>query len=196
MSVTWNVLPVALRVAAAEPATVDQLARWISLGSVGISLASASISGAGLRQGLWRRRHLTYQQMDSDLRTLEAVSDPQASPQQALSLWETGVELSLTELGQRRDTVPYRKVRKLLAVIYSELLAVRGESRPTQEQESSGDGINLRRGQKESLARAQKAFRELERLRPPQVGLSILLRFMPRRVGRSVGGGLRGWSLV
>jgi len=33
-------------------------------------------------------------------------------------------------------------------------------------------------------------------LRPPQVGLSILLRFMPRRVGRSVGGGLRGWSLV
>ncbi len=34
------------------------------------------------------------------------------------------------------------------------------------------------------------------RLRPPQVGLSILLRFMPRRVGRSVGGGLRGWSLV
>jgi len=32
--------------------------------------------------------------------------------------------------------------------------------------------------------------------RPPQVGLSILLRFMPRRVGRSVGGGLRGWSLV
>jgi len=35
-----------------------------------------------------------------------------------------------------------------------------------------------------------------DRLRPPQVGLSILLRFMPRRVGRSVGGGLRGWSLV
>jgi len=35
-----------------------------------------------------------------------------------------------------------------------------------------------------------------QRPRPPQVGLSILLRFMPRRVGRSVGGGLRGWSLV
>ena len=32
-------------------------------------------------------------------------------------------------------------------------------------------------------------------LRPPQVGLSIVFRFMPRRAGRSVGGGLRGWSL-
>jgi DNA-binding beta-propeller fold protein YncE len=33
-------------------------------------------------------------------------------------------------------------------------------------------------------------------LRPPQVGMSILLRFMPRRAGRSVGGGPRGCSLV
>src|SRR5664280_1865040 len=36
----------------------------------------------------------------------------------------------------------------------------------------------------------------LHRLRPPQVGMSILLRFMPRRAGRSVGGGPRGCSLV
>ncbi len=43
---------------------------------------------------------------------------------------------------------------------------------------------------------ARLAFNIGPSLRPPQVGLSILLRFMPRRVGRSVGGGLRGWSLV
>ncbi len=61
--------------------------------------------------------------------------------------------------------------------------------------DSDPDGMAILRTYAASH-RADVKGRASRRLRPPQVGLSILLRFMPRRVGRSVGGGLRGWSLV
>ena len=59
------------------------------------------------------------------------------------------------------------------------------------------DGLADRPGARLDAKLASRSRGKLRRrLRPPQVGMSILLRFMPRRAGRSVGGGPRGCSLV